>query len=361
MIFNGFIGSWECIATLGCITITPLVLTLPTFASEDFGTSAFLHAIYVSIIAGIFFLLLFMMYSKFKNKDIIDISEFALGKFFKYLTGLILIFYFFSTAVLTLGEFNENIKNILFSEAPSEIICLLFMITVFIGSVIGLRGLFRTSAIIVPIIIIGFLAIVASLFSRIDLTNFTPIFGNGIKEFFLNGTFRFGRYEGMILLLLIGPNIKKIGSTALKSFIIITLFILISFFLIFGIIQYPSITENFFPLFEISRLVSYGNFIERIESIFILIWLVAAFIYLSIDICLVVNILKKIFNIKYYNRITPAISIIALSTSLLISSFIDILMLRRALSVFIAPIILFIYPFIILLISTIKHRNSLKE
>ncbi len=39
MILNGLLGSWECIATLVCITLIPLLLTMPTFSAELFRYS----------------------------------------------------------------------------------------------------------------------------------------------------------------------------------------------------------------------------------------------------------------------------------------------------------------------------------
>lgn len=313
MIFEGTIGSWQCIATLSTVTLIPLLLTLPTFSAEVFGTASFLHAVYISIVTGLLFLLLFKMYSKYKDKDILDISEAVGGKFLKYSTGALAIFYLLGIGIITLSEFNENIRNILFSEAPAEYISTLFMVAVFLGSIIGLKGIIRSSSIIAPLIIIGLISMFISLLGNIDLTNFTPIFGNGIDKVFLDGTIRFSRYESFALLFLVAPNIKNYGKTIFKSYLMVTFLILISFFLLFGILPFPSVTENYFPLFEISRLVSYGRFIQRVESIFILIWLVATFIYLSIGVTFTANIIKKLFNIKYYKRIIPSVSIIVLS------------------------------------------------
>ena len=92
-----------------------------------------------------------------------------------------------------------------------------------------------------------------------------------------------------------------------------------------------------------------------------MIWLVATFIYLSIGITLTANIIKKLFNIMYYKRIIPAISIIVLSSSLLLSSYIDILKCRGIMSVYIAPVILFLYPFLILISAKIKEKIRRKN
>lgn len=361
MIFNEVIGSWECIATLGCISIIPVMLATPAVSANDFGTASFLHSIYAAITAGLFLFIIFNLYSKFKNKDILDVSEFAGGKLTKYLTGFLAIFYLMLSSVVTLSEFNENIRNILFPHAPAAYISSLFVLAIFVGTFVGLKGIIRTSSLIAPVIITGFIAMFISLLGKIDLTNFTPILGNGAKTFFIDGAFRIGRYESFLLILLLGPNIKNLGKTATKSFFMVTFIILISLFLIFGIIPYPSVTENYFALFEVSRLVSYGRFIQRVESIFILVWLVATFIYLSLGVTLIVHIMKKLFNITYYRRLIPSVTILLLSASLLLSSYVDIVNYRRILSVYIAPILIFLYPFIVLLIATIKQKKKIKD
>ena len=51
-------GTFECVATIGAMTIIPLILTLPSLATKYFGTASFLHAVYSAIIAGIVFFIL---------------------------------------------------------------------------------------------------------------------------------------------------------------------------------------------------------------------------------------------------------------------------------------------------------------
>lgn len=361
MIFNEKFGSFECITTMFCIAFMPIFLTLPRFSALEFGTGSFFQSIYMSIVALIFFLILYKLYKKFKNHDILDIAEYTGGKVLKYITGILIIFYVFSSVLITLSEFNEDIKNVLFLEAPSAFISILFGITILISSFIGVKGVFRASAIIAPLIFIGLITTLLSLISNIDLTNFFPVFGNGVSNTLIKGGFRFGRYESLALFLLIAPNIKNLGKTSLKAFSLINFLIILCFLLVFGIIQYPSITENYIPLFEISRLISYGRFIERVESIIILLTLINVCIYLSFGIILVTNVIKKLFNIKYFKRIIPSIVVLLVSSNMLLSSYTDILNFRELLNVYIAPPLLFFYPLLILIIANIKEKSSDKS
>lgn len=361
LIVDGILSSWEAISALGCIAVIPLILTVPTFVCEDFGTGTLIQVLYMTIIMALYLFVYFKLYSKFKNKDIIDISEFVGGKTLKYMITLLIIVYFFSISIFTLSEFNENIRNILFTDAPASYISLLFIAAAFFGALFGIKGLFRVSAVVTPIIAIGFLAMLFSLFDNIDWLNFTPIFGNGIGKIFLNGATRFGRYESLIVFSLIAPNLKNLNKTVGKAFALISFFIIISFFLLLGIIPYPTVTENYFPLYEITRLISYGRFIQRVESIFVLIWLVATFIYLTTAVLFIVNILKKVFKIEYCKRLIPSVLIIILCVSLMLSSYIEIIKIRNIVFLYLTPIFLFLCPLVILIIANIKERKMRKN
>lgn len=132
MLLEGLLGSWECIATLGCITLIPLLLTMPTFSAELFGTASLLQILYISAISGIIYTLIFKMYKKFSGKDFLDISEYIGGKGLKIIVGIFLIAYLFFEAFISLSEFTINVQNTLFHETPKEYIAILFTITVLI-------------------------------------------------------------------------------------------------------------------------------------------------------------------------------------------------------------------------------------
>ena len=59
------------------------------------------------------------------------------------------------TVILALSEFTENIRNILFENAPTEYFYLIFYVGILISVLIGIRGIFRASTIIAPVIILG--------------------------------------------------------------------------------------------------------------------------------------------------------------------------------------------------------------
>lgn len=361
LIYNGLFESFECVATLGCLTMLPIILTLPNFIAQYFGTAGFLYAVYSNLIAALFFYILFKLFRQYKGKDILDVAEIAGGKIFMICSGIIIVLFLISSATLTLAEVNENAKNVLLSEAPKIYITLLFMIPTFIGCIVGLKGIFRASAILAPFIIISFIIMFIVLFSKVDFTNFTPIFGNGISNLFLGGAYKITGYESISLLFLIAPNIKNFDKTSKQAFLMTSFFLLSAFFLIWGTLSYPALKDNYLPFFEVTKLISYGRFIQRIESIFVLVWLIATYIYLSVCICFAALILRKIFNIKHLKLTIAIISLLVFSLCLMLSSYVDILRFREILAMYCSPFIIVLLPLFVLLLAKFKNSNNKEQ
>lgn len=304
---------------------------------------------------------MFKFFFKFPNKDFFEISEYVGGKTLRNITYFLVALYLTTSVVLVLSEFNENIRNILFKNAPSEYINLLFIIGMFVGLLCGFKGIFRTSVIIAPIILLSLFYMFFSLFENIDITNYTPVFGDDAHDFFIKGIFRIEIFEGMFLILLFGGHITNIKKATIGSFILVSFIVLLISSLLFGIIAYPTSTENYFPFFELSRLISFGRFVQRVESLYTLIWLLAVYLYITLDTSFIVQIFSKAFNLKYYKRIIPLFCVIIFGITVLLKSYITVLSIRRFFINFVFPFLAYFYSLIIIIIANMKMKRRQNE
>ncbi len=250
------IGALEFIATIGCVGMIPLVLTIPTFSAQTYGTGAMAHTLYMTVISAFFLWFLCHLFFQFPKNDFLDISEYVGGKILKFFTTFLAISYLLTSAIIVLAEFNENIRNILFQNAPSHYISFIFLLGLLPGVFSGIKGIFRVATLITPLIIISLLLMFFSLYREIDITNYTPIFGFNQTSFWCDA-FHFELFEGIILILLMGTKIKNPKKAAFFAFLLNAGILLLITTLLFGIIPYPSIVENYFPFFELSRLMSF--------------------------------------------------------------------------------------------------------
>lgn len=353
---NFKIGTWEAVSTLGCISLIPILLTLPTYDSESFGTATFAHIVYSAIVTLLVITLLLRLYKGFENMDNLDISKYLGGPILFTICGIILISYLFILCVLTFSEFTQNLQNVLFPDAPQKYVAIFFGIAIIISLFLGIRGIFRTASLLAPLISLGFILMFIILFKHIDLNNFTPVFGNGIENFFAQGLNRIGRFEGVFYFLLISPYVKSQKKTAYLSFLLTVLLVLPTMFLLIGIIPYPTIIENYFPIFELTRLISLGRFIQRVDSVFILLWILATFVYISLTIHFLILYVQKIFKLKFSNRLIPLFAMNIITVSSIFVNYEITIKIRNFLFVYITPYILCILPMMVLIGARIKRR-----
>ena len=355
------ISTWELVSLTSIITFTPLLVTLPRSAGETFGTGVLLHAFYIAFVILIFFLLVFKLYKNQEDKDLFDLAENVGGKPLKIITGIIVISYLLLACFITINEFSEDIKKVLFSNTNFQNVSLIFIIGICFAAYFGLKGVMRIGSVLFPIIILGLVAIFFSLLEDINLLNLTPILGTGTEKIFLQGLNHAGRYNSLFLIFIFAPKITNLKKSGLFSILSTSLIIFFLVFLIFSIIPYPEILENYFAFFEITRMISYGRFFQRVEVIFTFLWLFVSLIYLTLLISIIISIFRKAFQIEYPNLLLPAIAFLYIGFTLFLPTNNSLIITRDFLYEFISPVILFIYPFILLLLSKLKMGGDKHE
>lgn len=358
---NTKISTWELISLTSVVTFTPLLVTLPRSAAEAFGTGAILHAIYIAAIVDIYFWIILKLYKNQEDKDLFDLAENVGGNFLKILVGIVVITYLLSTAFITINEFSEDVKNVLFDDNSIQTVNIFFIFAISIAAYFGIKSVIRISSILFPILIIGLIAIFFSLLQDIDLLNLVPILGTGAKNIFIDGLNHAGRYNSLFLLFIFAPkiiNLKRSGTLSVLSTSGVIFFVV---FLIFSVIPYPEISENYFAFFEITRMISFGRFFQRVEVIFTFIWLFVSLVYLTMALSVVIYTFKRAFRIEYPNLLLPLITISFIGLVCIFPDTSSLLVTRDFMYSYITPIIVFIAPLILLLISKFKTGGAIDE
>ena len=80
------------------------------------GSSAPLNTIYISILAILLTLFVCSLFKKFPGADILDVSNFLFGKWFKFIIGFLFIIYILLTSSILLRDFCECLKIIYFKR-----------------------------------------------------------------------------------------------------------------------------------------------------------------------------------------------------------------------------------------------------
>ena len=121
------LGSLEAIAFIIIVMLNNIVLNLPKGILSQCGSSSIINIIYISIIGFIFLSIVLKLFNKFKGYDILDISEFLAGKWFKVIVGILFIIYFIFVSLTIIRNFSEMLRLTYFDKAPVSFIIICFI------------------------------------------------------------------------------------------------------------------------------------------------------------------------------------------------------------------------------------------
>lgn len=313
-------GKVEGISFLMVAICTQIFLNFPRVMAESVGTAGWMLVLYISIITILIFIIISILYSPFEGKDLLDIGEYAGSTIGRIITGLLIIFHFLFIISIILREFSEDLKIIALPTSPISFITIFFITGMFVGAYAGIESIVRVSVIAVPIIALGYLIILFGMFPYYDISKVMPLFGVGPKEIFIKGLSKISIFSGLIYLFIIAPflktkeNFNKVGYLGI---FISSILLIISSFIFSIVIPYPSSTEGFLPVFQMARIFYFGVFFQRLESIFIYIWVTSAMLYLSAGLYTLAYIFTKTFKLKYYKPLVLPFAILIFTISLL--------------------------------------------
>ena len=291
-----------------------------------------------------------------------DISGFLGGKALKAIMGIIYILFFQVFNVLCISYFANAIKLIYFNKTPIIILVLLFTIPPILINKYRFKTIANLNMIFVPFVVLDIIILFFGASNEYVLQNIFPILGFGEKETFLYGITNLFAFSGLAYLFFINPFIKenKFKKISIISIILSGTYLLLSIFCL--ILSFPSITmyDQLFSLYALTRRIALGSFLQRVDAIFILIWILNNFCFTSIGIFYITTIFQKLTNIKCSTRILYSTAAITFSLCLAFNNIADIKKFAMYFYKFFSFPLIFIISFLILILANIKYDRKKK-
>lgn len=288
------------------VTLTTLVLTSKVFYTsisvlfKATSTSAWYTTLISCSVSMILFSIVCSLMKRYPNKNLVQIFDIVTGKFIGKILSLIFCAYFIFYSGATIREFVEMVISYVLPHTMPSMIITVFLVIVVAYAYVGIEGIARMSYVGFFCVIIGLITILILPYKAYDINNLIPIGGYGIERTLTVGFWRSSAYSEVIFLTFLADclygakHLKKVGliSLALSGIIISigTVCSLMAF-------EYAQGGENLSSLFQLSRVIYISRFLQRIESVFIFIWVIASIINVSLAFYVSVSIFCKAFNV----------------------------------------------------------------
>ena len=300
MIKEGKLGLSEAICLVTLVTVTKMFYTSIRVVIELTATAAWYSTFISAIDALIAFFIIYLLMKRFQGYDLVEIFEKVTGKIIGRILSLVFCTYFIYYAGSNLREFLEMIKAYNLPYTPPSLILFAFILSVIVLAYLGLETIARVSRPSFFIVMFGVISIMILASTNYNIDRLFPLGGYGIQETLYHGFFRGSAYDEVIILTFIANSMNGIRDFKKAGFISLILTAIgFSSTMLCAIIafEYPAGGENLSSLFQLSRIINLSRFLQRLESLFLFIWVIASLITVATSFFIALSIYCKTFKI----------------------------------------------------------------
>lgn len=318
------IGNWEAVALIMTVMANHAILNTTKTIINSTNSAAILNAIYISIIALLVSYIICKLLSKFPTFDIIDISNFLGGKVLKVILSILFFAYFIFFSANLLKAFAYFLQTIYYTSTNTFFIIIVFLITSVLVCNLRNNSIFRSNLLTIPLVIFSIIVLFLGNAGDFVFQNVFPILGYGVTDTFLMGISNLFAFQGLIHLLFLPPNLKdvtKLKKITLLSISMSAIYLIFSVGIIVLLFDSTVTSTLLMPLYSAARYIEFGSFFQRLDSIFILIWIISFVSYISVIISTCCNILRKITPVNSIKFSSSLISFLILVVTFFSQSY----------------------------------------
>lgn len=278
------------------------------------------------LIAGLGGVLIVFLASKtallHPKHTLIEYSKLIFGRWFGSLIPILYLVYWYSVIGDILGEFAEFVNTILLPRTPPWVLFLtILLLMIYIAYLGGIEGVGRCSEVFGPIILASFLLLIIFSLPNIHLDRILPIYiDTGIFPIVRGSLYPlsfFGESVSMLMLISFmdhpeqGTNRAVWGVLSAAVLVNITTVCVI---LVFG----PEVAANLkYAAFESIRFINVMNFIQNLEILAVLLWILSLFVKLSLYFIMAAYGTAQLLHIKNWKKLIWVVA----SISFLLATF----------------------------------------
>lgn len=355
------ISTKEAIMLILTVFVAHTITSLPQNLLTSTNSAVILNLIYVGILAILFAYVIYRLFKNFGSLDIIDISKYLGGEVFKNIIGVIFIIYFVISSSSLLREFCEGLHLVFFPMTNIIYVLLPFIIVMFITNNLSFGSNVKAIAIVFPLVLLSIIFLFAANFNNFSLEKMFPILGNGFVNTFITGLGNITAFGGISCIYFLPPYLKepkKLKHICLFSVLIGLLYFILCLATILFMFSFFIEADEVLPLYSAARYIEFGNFFQRLESFFMLLWILEICCYLIVANRFSMNVFKKITNIKDQKQLAFIFPLLILGLALIPKNYAVIRYFEAEIYTYFILAIVFILAFGILALANIKKKKA---
>ncbi|WP_238655082.1 GerAB/ArcD/ProY family transporter [Paenibacillus piscarius] len=305
------------------------ILSFPRYMAEAGNTSAPLIALTGVLMSFISYWLLAALCQRFPGETLFIFSRRLLGAPLATFFTVLIMLMFIALTGLTVRQFGDVATTVLYKKTPIEATIILMLLTSLLSS---RRGVVKFSYIhffYLPLIVGSILVTILISLKNVDLLNLQPVLMPPSLHFWRGAREASYLFQSSFVIVLLIPFMEKPGHAvragALAIFMsgVIYLLIVIASIGMFGAEETKLLI---YPTLEMARSAAFGEgFLERLDALFIIIWVISVFTTIYTTCYISAYLLQKLLRLRdrrmASSALLPVIFIISMLPSNVFESY----------------------------------------
>ncbi|WP_010233795.1 GerAB/ArcD/ProY family transporter [Clostridium arbusti] len=292
------------------------------FLTPETKNDVWIALLFYAVVSIIIQMIYISLFNKYPKDSIVQYLPKVYGKFIGFILSIAYIGYFVYNAGRNLRDFTELIEVFSLTRAPRYVIEIIFMLVITYAVYKGIENIGSMAQMGVVIIISStILIIVLLLISKgcVEFANLLPILHQGFINVVLKGwklsMFPYGEFIAMTMLYPVLIEKTRLKKTVIFTSILEGTFLALNNMLFIVALGYKFARVNNYPLLETLRLVHIGDFLNRLDIIFVVVLMLGGFFKISILIYVSALGISQVFKTKKWGAICSILGIIVIIIS----------------------------------------------
>ncbi|MWC27995.1 endospore germination permease [Paenibacillus sp. MMS18-CY102] len=255
---------------------------------------------------------------KFPKQNLIQICHSLLGKFMGTIAGSLIILQSLLISAWVINNLNDFMSITLLTHTNELVFGACFLVVAVYATIKGIASIARTTEFFMPILLISFVIFFLLSIKTWDWSHFTPVMPidwNGL--FFKSSSMIAFPYMDGFTLMMLFPFVKqKAVSAYLNGSILAAILLSFITFIIIGVLGVSRASHNTYPLYKMAQELEISPFLEHLEAVISIGWLVFVFIKLALNFYCAVLGMSHLFKMADRGKIAIPLSVIVSAMAL---------------------------------------------
>ena len=281
---KGKISSLQMAIMMYPTIVATAILGVPSITAMYAKNDLWLSPILASFIGILTVYIAYKLHKHYPNQTVIQFSEQIMGRFVGKILGFLYLAFYIPVTGSIIRGYGEFLVDSFLVHTPISVVMASMVLLCAFAVLGGLEVLARVAQLFLPAFTIPLIILIFLLSPDFEFKNLFPMFEDGIMPSVKGAIVPSGYFTEFFLMIFLLPFLadgKKGMKYGMMSVFAVMMTIVVVNLIVFLVLGEATISKVY-PLMNVSRYISLGNFFENLESITMAIWILGAFIKISV-------------------------------------------------------------------------------